>query len=234
MKKLLVILLFFIALFAQAKDLSISLVPTNLVFNTIGFDVENRINNHSYVVGFGIPVWISMEHRFGIKHSDYNVAKLGTMYLRMGFREYYNNWYLEPYIKFQDIMNYMHLQIRPSYPLNSTIHNYIYTESVGMSIGHKWEFKKLVISSWVGAEVGNMSMQLTNNNISKSDADYMSNVFFPDELQETLTPKMYNHTYIYDDGNRVKIKMGNTFYPMIHIGVSIGLNNIKLWQSQIG
>ena len=222
MKKLIFILLFLTSLITSAKDYTITLLPSNLIFNTIDIDLEQKVGDHSLILGVGIPVWMSTINKFGIRHSDYSTAKLAVASLRIGYRKYIGHFYLEPYLKTQDMMTYCHIQIRQGWPTTSTMHTAIYTENMGVSIGYRRICGRFIFSFYAGPEVGWAEMKSISNSYLTKDADWMVSYFVPHKWNEALPANALNNVKIHREGNRIYSVMSPTGYPYLRMGFGIG------------
>jgi hypothetical protein len=224
MKRLIAIVLVLLSLSTTAREWSVSIIPSNLAFNCLTFEVESRKDNKSWVMVAGTPVYFSLTdpvQRFGMQRSDYDKTSMGITSLLFGFRQYFGKWYVEPYITGRWVDMNFHMNNKIGWPVNSTLNTDILTANIGCVVGYKIG-KRITFHCFAGPEIGVANIQTNSKSISIIDRDWMYNYYIPHEFNEAFPVRVNDRLKIRTDGYDVYSHSRGNIYQSIRIGIGIG------------
>ncbi len=245
MKKLFIILILAgLALLGAAQDQDsmalkrknvLKFLPVNLLFQSTSFEFERMINGkNSFTLGIGLPNQKSMLGKFGIKEgSDPKIEKLelGTMHVRVAYRHYGgqrrlpNGFYIEPYLKYQDIKgNSMISGIdNNNLPYSGTLDVKLNTMNLGFQLGAQFLIAKRIAVDFyfLGLEAGFLSGDITANSTKITDANNIKGDI--DNAIADLPSFIGKKLTVTQTGNQVNINAASVPYPWFRSGISIGI-----------
>ena len=245
MKKLLVIfVLAGLALLGSAQDQDsmalkrknvLKFLPVNLSFQSTSFEFERMINGkNSFTLGIGLPNQKSLIDKYGLKEETdpkFEKLELGTMHVRLAYRHYAgqrrlpNGFYIEPYLKYQDIKGNSKISgiDNNNLPYSGTLDVKLNTMNVGFQLGAQFLIAKRIAVDFyfLGLEAGFLSGNVTANSQKITDADNIKG-----DIEDTIAdlPTFIGKKLkVTQTGNQVNINATSVPYPWIRGGINIGI-----------
>ena len=247
MKKLLVLLVlsgFALCVLAQNQDSTaylpknvVKFLPINLPFQSTSLEYERMINGkNSLTLGVGLPNQKSVIGKYGINgNSDLKTAEFGTMHLRAAFRHYTGHrmlpkgFYLEPYLKYQEITGNAHIAgvevvQQTNQPYEGDVNLKLHTMNLGLQFGAQFLIAKRIAIDiyFLGLEAGFLSGNVTAV-APASNPEYATVLKSKiDEQISKLPSFIANKLTTSQTGDQVNVNASSIPYPWLRGGVSIG------------
>lgn len=212
----------------------VKFLPINLPFQSISFEYERMINaKNSFTLGVGLPNQKSLIGKYGIKDDkNLKTAELGTMHIRAAYRHYFGKrmlpkgFYIEPYLKYQDIKGKASIEGKDDQkvPSKGDIDVKLNTMNLGFQLGAQFLIAKRVSLDFysLGLEAGLLSGNVT---VTSDQIAYADNIKADIEDAIADLPSFIGDklTVTQPSGTKVNIKASSVPYPWLRCGISIGI-----------
>lgn len=212
----------------------VKFLPINLPFQSISFEYERMINaKNSFTLGVGLPNQKSLIGKYGIKDDkNLKTAELGTMHIRAAYRHYFGKrmlpkgFYIEPYLKYQDIKGKASIEGKDdqNVPSKGDIDVKLNTMNLGFQLGTQFLIAKRVSLDFysLGLEAGLLSGNVTATSDQIADADNIK-ADIEDAIADLPSFIGDKLTVTQPSGTKVNIKASSVPYPWLRCGISIGI-----------
>jgi len=208
--------------------------PVNYALQSYSFEVERMLNRkNALTIGVGIPNSGSLIGKYGIEASnDLKKLDLSTMHARLAYRHYAGHsglprgFYVEPYLKYQQIKGNSTINIEGEDNLPSTyaaLDGKFNTMNLGFQMGAQMMIAKRITIDFcfLGIEAGLINGTLTGTpeNATKI-ADMRSKI---DDGINDLPGFLKDKLTVTNDSKSVTVKAKQLPYPWFRGGINIGI-----------